>query len=98
MHRFLQNRKHLLEPLGLDGTVILNQYQRDPALFLKKDICNMLHLDVLHEVPFVDGGWQAEMERKNLLSFPKICKAIDKMTGDFEDGTKKVKKWKKLFN
>ena len=41
---------------------------------------------------------QAEMERKNLLSFTKICKAIDKMTGDFEDGTKKVKKWKKLFN
>lgn len=100
LHRYLQNKNRLLEPLGLDGTVILNQYRKDPALFLKKDVCRMLDAEGIAVVPFVEGGWQAEMEKKNLLQSPRYVKAIDDLVSgfvDFDSGEKKVKKWKKLF-
>lgn len=100
LHRYLQNKKRLLEPLGLEGMAVLNQYRKDPALFLKKDVCRMLGAEEMAIVPFVECGWQAEMEKKNLLQSPRYARAIDDLTSAFaafDDGEKKVQKWKKLF-
>ena len=97
LHRYIQNRGHLLKPLGIDGQVVLNQYRKDPSLFLKKDVCRMLGTETLIVIPFVEGGWQTEMERKNLLTIPKIAKGIEHLLEEFLGGEKKVKRWKKLF-
>lgn len=97
LHRYVQNRGRLLNPLGLDGQIILNQYRKDPALFLKKDVCRMLGTEELVVIPFVEGGWQIEMERKNLLAIPKVAKGIDCLLEAFLGREKKVKRWKRHF-
>ena len=86
-----------MHPLGLHGQMILNQYQKDPSLFLKKDVRRMLGVEHISVIPYVDGGWQAEMEQKNLLRFPRFIKAVDMLVQNFTEGEVKVKKWKIPF-
>lgn len=97
LHRYLENRNRFLQPLGLHGQMILNQYQKDPSLFLKKDICKMMDIEDVSVIPLVDGGWQVEMEKKNLLGFPRFVKAVDLLVRGFTKEEMKVKKWKKPF-
>ncbi|MBR3756216.1 MAG: hypothetical protein IKK48_03810 [Firmicutes bacterium] len=95
IHRYLQKREYLLGPFGLDGQVILNQYRKDPSLLLRKDVCRILGLEKVTVVPFVEGGWQAEMDQKNLRGTPRFAKAVDGLVTAFTGEEKKVRKWKK---
>ncbi len=96
VHRFLQCRQHLLEPLELDGQVIINKYRKDPSLFLKKDVCKMIGTEAV-TIPYVEEGWQAEMERRNLLGYSRFARAIDGMVQPFAQKGKKEKRWKRRF-
>ena len=98
LHRFLWWRSQFLEPLRLEGKLILNRYKKDPALFLKKDIERLAEDTVSAVIPWVEEGWQAEMERKSLLNAPRFARAIDGLVGLFVQDEKKEGRWKKRFN
>lgn len=97
LRRFIRNRERLLQPLGMNGQIILNRYRKDPALFLKKDVCRMLGIDDVMTIPFVEEGWQMEMEQKNLLESSRFCRAIDCLVNPFVEGDKKVLGWRRFF-
>lgn len=97
LHRYMQSKRNLLSLLNLDGKVIVNQYRRDPVLFLKKDVCRLLDIEDVILIPYVAEGWQAEMERKNLLYVPRFAKAIETMLRSSVQKKKKEGRWKKVF-
>lgn len=97
LHRYLQKQKQLLAPFGLEGRIIVNQYRRDPSLYLKKDISRMLGADVFTVVPYVEGGWQAEMEGKHLLHFAGFARSVEELVRTYTEDEKKVRKWKRPF-
>ena len=86
LYRFLRCRERLLMPLGLNGSLILNKYRKDPALFLKKDICKMTAQEEILTIPYVAEGWQVEMEKKNLLFSAAFSREIDRLTSCFVKG------------
>ena len=97
MHRYIRNQERLLQPLGMMGKVIINQYRKDPALFLKKDMCRRLGTDDTMVIPYVEEGWQMEMEQKNLLGNLHFCRAIDCLVNPFVGEEKKVFGWRRFF-
>ena len=97
IHRYLQCRQQFLEPLGLEGRLILNLYRKDPAVFLKGDIAKLTGAEKVNIIPYVQEGWQVEMEQKNLLAFSRFCSSIDELATVFLPKEKKEGKWKKRF-
>lgn len=97
LHRYLQCRKLFLDPLGFSGNLILNKYKKDPALFLKSDVSKMTEAENLVVIPYMDEGWQAEMERRNLLFSSRFHRAIEELTATFVLDNKKEGRWKKHF-
>ncbi|MBR3785206.1 MAG: hypothetical protein IKJ77_02225 [Firmicutes bacterium] len=97
LHRYMRRKQYFFDPLGFRGQVIVNRYRKDPALFLKKDLCRILGTEDVYVIPLVENGWQAELEQKNLLGAPRFAKAIEDLTAYYVDEEKKVKRWKRPF-
>lgn len=97
IHRLMQMKKNIMQPLGLEGRLIINKYMKDPALFLKRDIENLCETEHASVVPYLEYGWQMEMEGRTLMHFHKFAKSIENIVGEFEETPKKEKTWKKSF-
>ncbi|MBR4019775.1 MAG: hypothetical protein IKI99_00515 [Firmicutes bacterium] len=97
LHRYLRCRQQFLEPLGLRGRLILNKYRMDPALFLKKDVMRLTAEEPVAVIPYVNEGWQIEMEQKNLLLSSRVSREIERLTMPFVQEEKKERKWRKPF-
>lgn len=97
IHRLIQMKKNITQPLGLDGHLIINKYMKDPALFLKKDIETLSEMENASVIPYLEYGWQMEMEGRTLMHFHKFAKSIERIVGDFEVAPIKEKSWKKNF-
>lgn len=97
IHRLIQMKKNITQPLGLDGHLIINKYMKDPALFLKRDIESLCEIQNASLVPYLEYGWQMEMEGRTLMHFHKFAKSIEQIVEDFEETPKKEKTWKKSF-
>ena len=97
IHRLIQMRKNITQPLGLEGHLIINKYMKDPALFLKRDIENLCEMADASLVPYLEYGWQMEMEGRTLMHFHKFAKSIENIVDEFEETPKKEKIWKKSF-
>lgn len=95
--RFAEMKHSVLVPLKLDGEIIVNKYNRDPALFLVKDMEPVLAQKNFITVPYITYGWQAEMEGKTLLRQGAFSKAINKIVQRYEPEMKKEFLWKKSF-
>ncbi|MFQ9892017.1 MAG: hypothetical protein ACLRWH_02285 [Emergencia sp.] len=97
LHRFLLLQKNILEPMDIGGTLIVNKYLKEPALFMKKDILKLCERQALFTVPYIEYGWQAEMEGKTLLAFHRFGKAVKRIACKLEPDQKKESLWKKRF-
>lgn len=97
VHRMLQMKRNITEPLGFDGRLIINKYIKDPALFMKRDIETLCELQEAAVVPYLEYGWQMEMEGRSLMHFHKFARAIQTIASEFEEIEKKEKTWKKSF-
>lgn len=97
LSRFAEMRQTVLVPLELEGNIIVNKYQRDPALYLIKDLERMLSQKNIIAIPYVSYGWQAEMEGKTLLKHSGFSKAVNKIVQNYEPDIKKELIWKKSF-
>lgn len=85
--RLILLQKNILTPLSFDGRLIINKYIRDPALLLKKEVtalCNIEEACNVLTVPYVEYGWQAEMEGRSLLHFKKFYKSVAQIADIFE--------------
>ena len=98
IHRYMQWKKQFLEPQGFDGKLMLNQYRKDPSLFLKKDVSKLAESEIEAVIPYIEGAWQAEMEQKNLLAFSNFGKAIDRLVDTYVSKKKGEGLWKKSFS
>lgn len=97
IYRFEFYQKEILEPLNLGGKLIINKYLKDPALFLKGDILKFCHQSKAFIIPYVEYGWQAEMEGTSLMQHKGFYKAIESIAEVFEPTMKKERKWKRSF-
>lgn len=97
LHRFLLFQKNILEPLGAEGMLIVNKYLREPALFLKRDIVSLTGRKEVMTVPYIEYGWQAEMEGKTLLSFNRFEKAVTAVCDLLTPEEKRGSRWKRRF-
>jgi len=97
LQRYLKCRNLFFSPLGFDGKLILNQYRKDPALFLKGDVTRLLETSVDVVIPYVDGGWLTEMEQRNLLHVSSFGRAVEELIKDYVPEGKKEGVWRKHF-
>ncbi len=97
VHRFLLLQKNVLEPLQLQGQLIINKYVADPALFLKQDVLSLCGREAAFTVPYIEYGWQAEMEGRTLLHFSRFAKALGNIADIFVPVEKRAGVWKKSF-
>jgi MinD-like ATPase involved in chromosome partitioning or flagellar assembly len=97
IHRLNLLQKNVLEPLQLQGTLIINKYLMDPALFLKKDVLRFCAMAEGLVVPYSEYGWQAEMEGRTLLFYHKFARAIGEMADRYVPAPEKEGIWKKRF-
>ncbi len=95
--RYTLYHRQIIKPLEKDGRLIINKYIRDPALFLKADILKLCGKDNALLVPYIEYGWQAEMEGTTLMPYRGFCKAIEQLAAEFEPELKKERKWKRNF-
>lgn len=95
--RYTLYHRQIIKPLEKDGKLIINKYIRDPALFLKADILKLCGKDNALLVPYIEYGWQAEMEGATLMSYRGFFKAIEHLAAEFEPELKKERKWKRNF-
>lgn len=95
--RFKLYQKQILEPLQVDGMLIINKYMKDPALYLKSDILRILGRQEALLVPYIEYGWQAEMEGKTLLEHKRFERALASLVEVYEPTMKKERKWTRNF-
>ena len=97
LYRYALYRKQIFEPLNLKSRLIINKYLRDPALFLKSDILKFCGVSEAKVVPYIEYGWQAEMEGVSLMQHKGFYKAIEKLVEEYEPEIKKERRWKGNF-
>lgn len=101
LQRYVQLKKSVLEPLGLSGELIINKYQRDPSLLRVQEILALCGQTSAFRIPYVEYGWQAEMEKRTLCRFHKFQKAAAQIAACFEQEEERRRpwewKWKKNF-
>ncbi|MGC2872256.1 hypothetical protein ACDL92_03010 [Ihubacter sp. mB4P-1] len=97
IQRYLQLQKNVLAPLGLRGELIINKYQKDPSLFRRSEILTLCQAENSYCIPYVEYGWQAEMEGRTLSRFHKFEKAVARVVECFEPKEEK-NLWKRKKN
>ena len=93
LQRYVQLQKNVLEPLGLSGDLVVNKYQRDPSLFRIQEILTLCRADDAFRIPYVEYGWQAEMEGRTLCRFHRFHKAVQVIAERFEPEEERRRPW-----
>lgn len=97
IRRMILLQKNIVQPLERMGDLVINKYLKDPALLLKSDILSLCEIEEAFTVPYVEYGWQAEMENKSLLRYARFAKGIEGLADVFEPDRQKEGRWKRHF-
>ncbi len=97
LRRLVLLMKNVMQPLQKEGSLIICKYMKDPGLLLKRDVLTLCEMEEAFTVPYVEYGWQAEMESKSLLRYGKFYKAMAVLADIFEQEGQKEGLWKKRF-
>ncbi len=97
VRRFLLLQKNVLEPLKLKGKLVINKYVQDLSLLLRQDVLSLCERGEAFTIPYVEYGWQAEMEGRTLLHFGRFARAAGEIANLFVPAEKKGGIWKKNF-
>lgn len=95
--RFAEFRNSVAEPLGIDGKVIINKYIRNPTFFMKSDISILSGENRSFTIPYIEYGWQSEMENRTMMQFPKFASAINKIRDDITGFERKEENGKRIL-
>ena len=80
LRRFRCLREQALDVLGLAGKLIINKYITDFSLLSEKEIERMLNMESAGKIPYIEYGWQAEIERKTLMGAMKFNRSVKDLT------------------
>lgn len=97
IRRLLLLQKNVMMPLQKEGRLIINKYMKDPGLLLKGDVLTLCEMEEAFTVPYVEYGWQAEMESKSLLRYGKFARAMTALADLYEPENRKDGLWKRHF-
>lgn len=99
LKRLAMLNQSILQPLNFGGKLIINKFMYDPSLFLQKEIAEITQFDVkeIRTLPYIEYGWQAEMEGKSLLHFRSFGNAVSQIADELEPPQEDKKYGKRIL-
>lgn len=94
IRRYLSVAEKIFKTLDVKGELIINKYISNISLLSCSEMRKIMEVDKYMTVPYLEYGWQAEIEKKTLTSYPKFEKAIELIADDVT-GEVPMRKWKK---
>ena len=76
VNRFRCASEKVLKPLGLTGKLVVNQYQKAASLASSGEISRFTGYAVGGVIPFVNYGWQAELEHCTLMGNGRYARGV----------------------
>lgn len=73
---FNEIKRRVLTPLGIEASVIINMFRRDPALFTKNEVARLTGTGILSVLPYSELGMYAELSGKSLMADRAFRKAV----------------------
>lgn len=85
--------------IGATRKIILNKFLRDPSLLTKREVEKMTKLKVEAVIPYVEYGWQAEMEKHTLMKDKRFEQAVDLLVETIIPKEEEIwkRRWKSLW-
>lgn len=56
--------------------LLLNKYSKEPSLMTRKEVEKICKQNIEVAIPYMEYGWQAEMEKRTLMNLRKYAKQI----------------------
>ncbi len=98
LERFCFMQMKFLIPLNLDGKIIINKFLKEPSFYKKREIEALCKVDNSICIPYMEYGWQAEIEGNTLMRFSKFEKYIEKIEKEILEDGKESKNVKRIFH
>lgn len=98
IERFSFTQMNFLNPLKFNGKLVINKFLKEPSFFTKKEIETICKEDVSACIPYMEYGWQAEVEGNILMRFPKFERHIEKIEADILERGRETKYVKGIFH
>lgn len=76
IRRYMNVSEKVLVPLNVKSSLIVNKNIKNIAFCSGKELAKIFKSESIFLVPYIEYGWQAEIERHTLLDFTKFSKAI----------------------
>lgn len=80
LRRFGDMKERILDPLDFNGKIIVNKHQNNVSLLTPNEIGRQFSMEVAASIPYVEYGWQAEIERQTLMGTGRYSKAIGNLS------------------
>lgn len=95
LRRFSYMKESVLDPLGIEGELIICKYQHNISLLYRREIERKLSIKVAGQIPYIEYGWQAEIEYRTLMDLNKynraICNIANEITGEYKENKSWIK-------
>lgn len=95
LRRFAYMKEYILDPLNLKGKLLINKHKANVSLLTGGEIGRMFSMEVCGKIPYIEYGWQAEIERNTLLKDAKYSRAIYNIADVITGKTRESKSWLK---
>lgn len=94
LRRFNYIRENVLNPLDVTGKIIINMYMKGKALYSEGEIEKICKMERILQIPFIEYGWEVEMEGKTLMGYERFKRQIKSLADNYIDGEERNNKWK----
>ncbi|MDD5922227.1 MAG: hypothetical protein PUC44_03480 [Eubacteriales bacterium] len=95
LRRFRERKEKILDPLSINGRIVINKYRRSSILPSAKEIESEFGMPVCGTIPWLDSGWQAEAERSILFRDGRALRTMENIAHEITGKMKVRKTWKK---
>jgi len=93
LRRFRNLKEQALDMLKIEGRLLINKYQSDFSLLSEREIERLFAMDCGGRIPYVEYGWQAEIEHKTLMGSGRFRKAVEEIASDITGETAEERSW-----
>lgn len=93
--RFELLKEHNAKDLEGKSQLLLNKYMKDPSLMTWKEVEKLCGQRIVATVPYMEYGWQAEMEKRTLMGRRKYAKQIRVLVKQINDAAEQEGTWKR---
>jgi MinD superfamily P-loop ATPase len=83
----------VLDALEIEGTLLINKYQSSFSLLSEREIGKLFGMECAGRIPYIEYGWQAEIEKKTLMGAGRFRKAVEEITSVITGETWEERSW-----